>query len=117
MNLFEQATETFIIINRIEDNDPEGGKIVVWQEGARIKGAMVYDRTMQAKIAQALKVSAVYTFICAKEIKLEYHTVLRRVSDGKVFRTTSDAEENKTPLSASLNMRAYDAEEWELTND
>jgi hypothetical protein len=49
-----------------------------------------------------------------KDINLQYHDVLRRVRDGKVFRVTSDGDDLYTPASASLDMRNVSAEEFVL---
>ena len=48
---------------------------------------------------------------------LEYHDVLRRVRDGKVFRVTSDGDDKYTPESATLNMRQVTAEEYILNGN
>jgi hypothetical protein len=37
-----------------------------------------------------------------------------RNSDGKIFRITSDGDDNHTPKSATLDMRQVSAEEWSL---
>ena len=43
--------------------------------------------------------------------------MFKRLSDGKIFRVTSDGDDKYTPSSANLNMRQVSCEEWELTND
>ena len=50
-----------------------------------------------------------------KNVNLQYHDVVRRQRDGKIFRITSDGDDNHTPAAATLNMRQVTAEEWELT--
>ena len=86
----------------------------MWTDGARIRGAIVYNASTQMKIAEAMGVTAAYTLTVRKSIELDYHTVLRRERDQKIFRLTSNSDDNKTPESATLNMRQYDAEEWRL---
>ena len=49
-----------------------------------------------------------------KNLTLEYHDVLRRVRDGKIFRVTSDGDDSYTPASATLDMRQVTCEEWKL---
>ena len=58
--------------------------------------------------------SSVYTLTTRKSINLQYHDVLRRVRDGKIFRITSDGDDLYTPASASLDMRNVSAEEFVL---
>jgi hypothetical protein len=45
---------------------------------------------------------------------LDFHDVIMRIADGKIFRITSDGDDNKTPKSATLDMRQVSAEEWSL---
>lgn len=115
MSLLESAYEDFTVINKTVTDDGYGGTTTVWTDGTTIKGAMVYDGSTQIKIAQAMGVTSVYTFIVKKNIGLDYHTVIRRESDKKIFRLTNNADDMKTPNTAGLNMREYSAEEWKLT--
>jgi hypothetical protein len=67
---------------------------------------------MQARIAEAQGVKSLYTITTTKNVNLQFHDVFKRVSDNKIFRVTSDGDDNKTPASASLNMRQVTAEEF-----
>ena len=51
---------------------------------------------------------------CEPNAKLEYHDVFRRLSDGKIFRVTSDGDDVQTPKSATFQFSRVTAEEWEL---
>ncbi len=115
MSLLDNAFETFIIMNKISTDDGYGGRKEYWSEGARIQGAIVLDTSIQAKVAMSQGVTGVYTLTTRKNVNLQYHEVLRRISDGKIFRVTSDGDDKKTPDSATLNMRQVSCEEWELT--
>ena len=114
MSLLDNAFENFIVLNKLVVDDGYGGTTTDWQDGAVIQGAIVFDGSVQMKIAQAMGVTASYTLTVRKDIELDYHTVLRRESDGKIFRLTSKSDDKKTPNSAGLNMRQYSAEEWKL---
>lgn len=115
-SLLEEAYESFTVINKISAEDGLGGMTTVWTDGPVIKGTMIFDRSSQAKIAQTMGVTSVYTFTVKKNISLDYHTVVRRESDEKIFRITSNSDEEETPKGASLDMRQYSAEEWVLPN-
>lgn len=115
MTLIDTAYEDFTIINFSQVDDGYGGIARMWTDGATIKGVMRYDSSTQMKVAQAMGVTAAYTFIVKKNIALDFHTVLRRESDKKIFRLTNNADDMKTPNTAGLNMREYSAEEWKLT--
>lgn len=115
MSLLDKAYEDFTIINKSVIDDGYGGTATAWADGVTIKGAMVFNSSNEMKIAQAMGVTSAYTLTVKKNIVLDYHTVLRRESDKKIFRLTSDSDDKKTPEEATLNMRQYSAEEWELT--
>lgn len=114
MSLLEKAYEDYTLLDKVRTEDGYGGFDVSWKEGATIKGAMVFNNSIEAKKAQAMGVTSVYTLTTKKDIVLEYHDVLKRVRDGKIFRVTSDGDDKYTPASASLNMRQVSCEEWEL---
>lgn len=116
MSLLENAYENFTIINKSTVDDGYGGITTVWSDGATIKGVMVLDSSTQMKIAQAAGVTSIYTLTVKKSVLLDFHTILRRVSDNKIFRLTSDTDDKKTPDPVSLDMRQYSAEEWRLTD-
>ena len=114
MSLLDNAYEPFTIINKVVVDDGLGGTETRWVDGAKIDGAIVYDSSTQMKIAHAMGVTATYSLIVRKNVLLDYHTVLRRESDSKIFRLTSNSDDKKTPEEAALNMRQYDAEEFKL---
>lgn len=115
MSLLEQAFEKFVRINKSVVDDGLGGEKTVWTEGATVNGAIAFDGAPETQIAQALGSTSVYKFIVRKENSFDFHDVIKRVSDGKIFRITNNADDNKTPASAMLNMRVYTAEEWVLS--
>lgn len=114
MSLLENAYEDFTILNKAVVDDGYGGVITEWSDGATIKGAMVFDNSAQMKTAQAAGYKAAYTLTVKKHIELDFHTVIRRESDGVIFRLVSNSDDKKTPDSAGLNMRQYSAEEFNL---
>ena len=69
------------------------------------------QHTSGARIAEKQGVTALYTITTRKNINLQYHEIIKRVRDGKLFRITSDGDDNATPGSAGLNMRQVSAEE------
>ena len=114
MSLLSESYEDFTVINKSVVDDGYGGTSTVWSDGAKISGAMVFNSSAQTQIAQQLGATSVYTLTVEKNIVLDFHTVLRRESDQKIFRLTSNSDDKKTQPSAGLNMRQYSAEEWKL---
>lgn len=117
MSLFDSAMETFCFVDKTRVPDGESGYITTWQEGAEFTANARFDTSMQARIGEAQGVTALYTVTTRKAVTLEYHDVIKRLRDGKIFRITSDGDDVKTPESATLNMRQVTAEEWKLPND
>jgi len=115
MSLLDEAFESFTIIDRITTDDGYGGVVTEWKDGASIQGALVFDSSSEMKVAQSLGSTAAYTLTVRKNINLDYHSVIRRESDGHIFRILSNSDDRKTPKSAGLNMLQYSAEEWVLS--
>ena len=112
--LVELLKENCTILDKTSVPDGRGGRISRWVDGATISAAITIDGSREMRIAEAQGVHAVYTITTSRSINLQYHEVLRRESDGKIFRVTSDGDDEKTPPSAGLDMRVVSAEEWEL---
>lgn len=114
MSLLSEAMESCIIMDKQTTSDGYGGYITSWVDGADIDAAIVLDTSMEARVAEQAGVTALYTITTKKNVNLQYHDVLRRLRDGKIFRITSDGDDKHTPASAGLNMRQVTAEEWTL---
>ena len=114
MSLLSEAMEDFILYDRVTRPDGYGGYVSTWTEGAQFQATAVLDTSIEARVAEAQGVTAIYTITTPRAMNLQYHDVIRRVSDGKIFRITSDGDDKKTPLSATLDMRQTSAEEWTL---
>lgn len=116
MSLLEEAMTKCVAMNKqIAVPDGYGGTTTVWADGAELMAAISFNGSMQAKIAEQQGVTSLYDVITVKAINLQYHDVIKRVSDGKIFRITSDGDDDHTPDDiAALDMRKVSAEEWEL---
>jgi len=115
MSLIDEMMEEFEIINKVKVSDGEAGFITEWMPGAKIQAAVVLDSTMEAQIGQAQGVTSVYTVTTKRNVALEYHEVIKRVRDGKIFRITSDAGDIVSPGISGIDMTQVKAEKWSLT--
>ena len=115
MSLLEDAMETFNIVDKVKVSDGYGGTIDSWSEGVEIKAAAVLDSSAEMRVAMAEGVKASYTVTTQKNVNLQYHDVIKRQRDNKIFRITSDGDDKYTSAASTLNMRQVTAEEWELT--
>jgi hypothetical protein len=114
MSLLDDVMETFVFMVKEIVKDGYGGYTQEWTEGVDFKAAAVLDSSIQARIGEVQGLTSLYTITVSREIPLEFHDVIKRKSDGKVFRLTSDGDDKKTPPSAGLDMRQASAEEWRL---
>ena len=73
------------------------------------------DNSTEALIAEKQGVSEIYTVVVQKGTVLEYHDVFRRLSDGAVFRVTSNITDNEAPNASTVRIAKVTAERWELT--
>ena len=117
MSLLDEQMESCILIDKQRAPDGYGGYDITWVDSVEFDAAVVLDTSMEARIGEKQGVTALYTVTTKKAMNLQYHDVFRRISDGKIFRVTSDGDDKKTPESANLNMRQVTAEEWGLTKD
>lgn len=117
MSLIDDFTSECAMIDKVSVPDGYGGFDPAWKVSAGFDAAVTLDNSIQARIGEKQGVTALYTVTTEKNINLQYHDVFKRLSDGKIFRVTSDGDDDATPVSASLNMRQVSAEEWTLPGD
>ena len=114
MSLLSEQMTTCTILDRRTVDDGYGGVHDQYVDGASIQAAIPLMSATERIAAQQSQPKSIYHIITTKAVNLQYHDVIRREEDGKIFRVTSDGNDNKTPNSAGLNMRVVDAEEWRL---
>lgn len=118
MGLVDNAMEKTYIIDKVTTPDGYGGVKTVYKQGAEIVAAYSFNSSTQARIAAQQGVSNRFTILTRKSVVLQYPDIVQRASDGKYFRITSDGNDNRTPKTAGLDLRAVEAEQWELpTNE
>lgn len=117
MSLLEQAMETCVLMDKSTQADGYGGYISTYVEGAEFQAAIVFDTSMQARVADKQGVTSLYTVTTSRALVLSFHDIFKRKRDNKIFRVTSDGDDKFTPASASLDMRQVTAEEFVLTGN
>ena len=96
-------------------SDGSGGHVTTWEDGEQIRAVIVRDTSTEARIAEAAGTVEMYTVTVSRSVHLAYHAIIKRLSDGKTFRITSDNAESKTPLCTALDIAQSTAEAWRLT--
>lgn len=115
MSLISETMTKCVMYDKSRKPDGEGGFITEWTESAEFEAAITFDSSIQARIAEKSGVTSLYTVTVPKGLTLEYHDVFKRISDGKIFRVTSDSDDKVTPPRASFQFQQVTAEEWRLT--
>lgn len=113
MSLIDAFKESCVLMEKSRVPDGEGGWIPAWSEGPQFEAAIVLDSSMNARIAEAEGVTALYTVTTDRNVEMEFHDAFRRESDGQVFRVTK--VNDPTPGVATFQFNQYQAEAWELT--
>ena len=114
MALYETMMEDCIMMDRRTISDGLGGFSHEWVEGANFRAAVIKDNTMNARVAEKQGVTEVYTVTVDKGVRLEYHDVFKRESDGLIFRVTSNIRDSESPRVATFAIGQVSAERWEL---
>lgn len=116
MSLIDDFKTSCVLMEKTRVSDGEGGFTITWVEGAEFSAAIVFDTSMQARVAEKQGVSSLYTVTTDKNAGLEYHDVFKRLSDSKIFRVTSDGDDKITPDNATFSFAQVTAEEWSLAS-
>lgn len=117
MSLLSETFEKFNIIDKRTVPDGYGGYRPSYVVGAEIQAAVNFDTSIEARTAEKQGVTSLYTVTTSRALTLEYHDLIKRKRDGKIFRITSDGDDKFTPQSAHLDMRQVTAEEFVLTEE
>ena len=110
------AREKCTLINEIIQEDGYGNYNPIYKDGATFEADIAFNNSIEALRAANEGVRSLYKVFTSRKIVLKYHQIFRRESDRKIFRVTSDGDDQFTPNSATLDLRVVSAEEWELTN-
>lgn len=112
MTLIDAFKEACVLMERTRVPDGEGGWLPQWSEGPEFQAAIVLDSSMNARIAEAEGVTAVYTVTTDRNVEMDFHDAFKRRRDGQVFRITK--VNDSTPSVATFQFNQYQAEAWEL---
>lgn len=116
MSLLTESYEPFVMLDKSRQEDGYGGYISTYAEGVEFPATATFESSIQARIGAVQGVTALYNILTPRSVNLQYHEVCKRIRDGKIFRVTSDGDDNRTPASATLDIRKVEAEEWSLAN-
>ena len=113
--LIDCMMESCVFMVQKKTPDGSGGSKTVWADGEPLRAAITLDTSTEARIAEAAGTVDMYTVTVSRSVHLKYHDVIKRLSDGKTFRITSDNGDKRTPLCTALDIAQSSAEAWRLT--
>lgn len=105
-----------VLLERQRVSDGQGGSKTVWVDGMEFTMIFSEDTTTEALIAEQQGFTSTYHAVVARNMEIKFHDVIRRLSDGKIFRITKDGDDDKTPKTSPMDMKHLVLERWELPN-
>lgn len=112
MSLIDEYMTPCVMVDKHSVPDGLGGFRYEYVDGAQFTAAIVKDQSMQARIAEKQGVTELYTVTVYKGAQLDFRDVFRRISDGAVFRVTSNTKDSETPERATFQIGQVTAERW-----
>ena len=113
MSLISEAKKPCSLLTRFDIADGRGSRVERWEASLTFEAAFVLSASGGVS-TDDLKKTDKYIILTDKSVQLRYHDIVRRESDGKIFRVCTKGDVAETPDSAGLNIRQVAAEEWHL---
>lgn len=117
LSLIDSMMEKCRILNKIREDDPYGSETITWQEGTSFDASILKDSTTEAIVAEKQGISEIFTVVVKKGFSLSYNDYFRRVSDGQVFRVTSNVKDSEAPEKSTVRIAKVTAEKAVLPDD
>lgn len=115
MSLIESMMEDAVIMLPEGGSDGEGGQNVQYREGNKIKAVFAMTNAIKITAAEKAALENAFTITTHRGTLLQFHNIVKRKSDGRTFRITSNGNDRKTPASSAIYPFAQvQAEEWRL---
>ena len=115
MNLLDTMKESCVMMDKTSVSDGMGGFSTAWVEGASFYAVIRKDAAPEEVVAQQQGAAETFTVIVDKSVPLDYHDVFKRVSDGAVFRLTSNTKDSAAPSRSTVPIAKAKCERWALS--
>lgn len=114
--LIEDFYEDFTELVPVPTSDGEGGTVTTWMQSDRFMAAAVKDTSPEMRAAERAGSKPEYTLTISEytPVNLAYHDVVKRDSDGAIFRAISSSVDSKPPKRATFNFAQVRCELWQL---
>lgn len=117
MSLLDTMMTECAIMDKRTASDGEGGYVTTYEDGATIKCAIVLNTSLEAQVAEHDGVKDVYKITTLKSVILGFHDVVKRLSDGKTFRVTSNGLDSVAPDVSTIKIAQVTAEAWDIPKE
>ena len=117
MSLMDEYTVGCVLLVKTRREDPVGGYVTDWVDGAQFDAAWEYESAPEITVAEQQGVTRTYRIYVDKTLDLEYHEAFRRIDSGQIYRVTNPGTDRKTPSFSTLNKRLIEVEKWDLPHD
>jgi len=114
LSLLDSMMTPCKVMNHVRTDDAFGGYTEAWTEGASFDATIIKNSTTEAIIAEKRDISEIFTIVTRKSFMLDFHDVIKRVSDGQIFRITSNARDSEAPDMSTVPITKVTAEKWVL---
>ena len=101
MILFNEIARPCVLLKKSATPDGAGGEISVWEERQSFKARIVRNQSMEARKAEKLGVTSLYTVMVDGDVPLCHEDFFRDTASGETYRITSNPNENQIPVCAS----------------
>ena len=117
MSLMDEYNVECVLLVKTRAEDPVGGYITRWTDGAAFQAAWEFEGATQMTVAEQQGVSRAYRIYVDKTLDLDFHEAFRRTDNGQIYRVTNPGTDRRTPSFSALNKRLIEVEKWELPHD
>lgn len=114
MSLLDTMKDACVMMDKTTVSDGLGGFRPTWVEGAAFDAVIRKDSAPEVRVAEQQGVNEMFTVIVDRSVPLEYHDVFKRVSDGAIFRMTSNTKDAAAPSPSTVPIAKGTAERWVL---
>lgn len=113
MSLIIDMMESCCFKDKTTSDDPYGSTVRTgWHDGASFMAAVIKNNTTEAIVAEKQGITEIFTVVFEKGLALDYHDVFKRLSDGQIFRVTSNVKDSEAPAASTIQLAKVTAEKW-----
>ncbi len=93
-----------------QTDSPLGGKIDTWTDGASFQAGISTNNSREMQVAYRNGLATQYIVVVPTTVTLVQNERIKRVSDGRDYRITSNGADMRTPACAALQYMQATAE-------